>query len=487
MGFLSLDGTLSGKPGPAPVTVGNAQLVTFLSVFEFPSEHELYELRDLLPPHTRILSGSTALIAVFVETETTPITLPPASGEPEDAVSHFLSAKAEWLRASSESSTAPSGQEHHIFFLDWDQQFRLCAVCTRSAMSFSAVPLSALEKGTDENLAMCREIASLLRKGWTEPDAKPPTLHLVLRLRGGLPPEGEPIKGLDINSFLRVARGGDVGDQTTCIAAEMRSEIVERALPGSAMEGLGKRSEPYDSHSNETKSNRVRKTAMGLFKHDALVMGKWFNKVTFQAQGGDFIVSFKSRLRPQRADIQMEGEIGYNAGPSATLKVGTAIRRRENVELNGPEALNKVMTEMRTYKDVRRWFLSCLIRGTILVDEHSPADGFIPEHVQRGKGRGIMLKDTMPVEYFVELGGMIGSVGTSVVFKSYSDDRMREVIGVDADGVLTIGSKYTGRPRRKGEPVMGRNAVYLWEHDSLEVGGKSKEERSDESSDESEG
>lgn len=111
-------------------------------------------------------------------------------------------------------------------------------------------------------------------------------------------------------------------------------------------------------------------------------------------------------LRKDPADIDVRAEIGIiDMGPAATIGVGTSVRRRGHEFIYGNSAYSKVVEESRIHNKLCDWFLTCLIKGLIQVNEQSTADGFIPLHVQRKKEGGILFDEKMPIDRFYRLVG----------------------------------------------------------------------------------
>lgn len=65
--------------------------------------------------------------------------------------------------------------------------------------------------------------------------------------------------------------------------------------------------------------------------------------------------------------------------PALFTGIGTIMERPSYECTTGKKAWNTVLQDIRINAKVQNWFLSCLVRGRILLIEKSKADGFIPE------------------------------------------------------------------------------------------------------------
>lgn len=179
---------------------------------------------------------------------------------------------------------------------------------------------------------------------------------------------------------------------------------------------------------------------------ETCVTGSIFRIVRYEARNGDLLIAFKSRIKPDRGSVQLAAElgIGLHSLPTASVRVKTTIFRPPDVLLTGVVAWNKLLSEITMFPKVRRWFLSCLIRGTLLLHHTSPFDAFIPQSIPRLGSPHNILRQPMPLAYFEEIGGRITTIGDLVLFRSHCQDSPRYIITVSDDGILSIGTRFEG-------------------------------------------
>lgn len=180
-----------------------------------------------------------------------------------------------------------------------------------------------------------------------------------------------------------------------------------------------------------------------LYPHEYVQLGN-LCKSTYQALNGNIVIQIQNKFRRNPSDITVFGELGISEGalPFATAGASTSISRAGYCFITGKPALTKVLVEIEQHSKLRKCFLSCMIRGTILLSERSTSDGFVSTRVNRLCNGGVVMKDRVPLCYFHELGGGLGTIGQEIVFKSHSEAQSHEVIHIDDTGVLHIGEEY---------------------------------------------
>lgn len=180
-----------------------------------------------------------------------------------------------------------------------------------------------------------------------------------------------------------------------------------------------------------------------LYPHEAVKVGK-LCKSTYQAVNGRIVIQVQNKFRKNPSDINVFGEVGIGEEivPPATVGASTSISRPGYSFITGEPALTKVLVEIEQHPNIRRWFLSCMIRETILLNRQSTSGGFVPSRVTRLSHGGIVMDDRLRLCYFHELDGVLATIGDKIVFKCYSEAQSHEVIHIDDEDVLDIGKQF---------------------------------------------
>lgn len=145
-------------------------------------------------------------------------------------------------------------------------------------------------------------------------------------------------------------------------------------------------------------------------------------KSTYQAVNGRIVIQVQNIFRKNPPDIKVFGKVGLSEGSlisSATAGASTSIKRPRYSFIIGEPALTKVLVEIEQHPNLRKWFLSCLIRGTILLNKQSTSDGFVPSRVTRLSEGGIVMNDRLRLCYFLEIGWALATIDERIVFKCH--------------------------------------------------------------------
>lgn len=203
-------------------------------------------------------------------------------------------------------------------------------------------------------------------------------------------------------------------------------------------------------------SNKIF-AANQLFPNEAVRIGKLCNS-TYQSINGSIMIQMRNKFRKDPADVAVNAEVGVSDGvlPSASVCVSTSFSRPGYTFMTGELANTKVLEEIRVNPKLRQWLLSCLIRGTVLLNEKSTTDGFVPPRVRRISDGGLLLNERLPLSYFHELGGALATIGKQVVFKCHCKAESHDVTRIDDSGVVGIGDKFQIKLKD------AENDAFLW-------------------------
>lgn len=198
-------------------------------------------------------------------------------------------------------------------------------------------------------------------------------------------------------------------------------------------------------HSFATPQNPVETILSGkrLYPREVVQVGT-LCKSTYQAVNGSIVIQIQNKFRKNPSDITVYGECGISEGilPFVAAGASTSISRPGYSFISGEPALTKVLVEIKRHPNLRKWFLSCMIRGTILLNKQSTSDGFVPSRVSRLIHGGIVMNDRLPLWFFHEIGGALATIGDKIVFKCHSDAQSHEVMHIDDEGILHIGKQF---------------------------------------------
>lgn len=165
----------------------------------------------------------------------------------------------------------------------------------------------------------------------------------------------------------------------------------------------------------------------------------FFRIVHYEARHCDLHIAFKSCIKPYRSSVQLAAELGIGLGflLSAAVSIKTTISRPQNVLLIGVVAWNKLLSDIYRFPKVRMGFLSCQIRGTILLHHSSPFEAFISQSLPVIGSPHNTLPEPMALASLEDIGCRITAVVVFVLFRSHCEDTPRYDTTISEEGILS--------------------------------------------------
>lgn len=342
--------------------------------------------------------------------------------------------------------------------------------------SFMTVVSSDMSR-TGEDMTRKEHFAATLLQSHCEERWRSNMIHLALRLRGGESSYvGQPAK-VFLHKNLRHGNQEVDTSNGNLIRSHsgLKDAIVARASDNSITKKFLTTPLRELGCIHTKRCNHAK--PQGLCNDLSVTIGRMFNHTTYEVEGdGSFKISTRSQSRNDPKEVEFHADVAGELGPGAQVGCGLShiFTRRPYLRQRVATAHNRIQEDIKEVGAVRRWFLSSLIKGNILVDKDSTADAFIPSTVKRVAGHGVLLLRPYTAWYFSDLGGQIVSIGDWILFRSHLLGEPRLVVSFQK-GCLTLGAEYWDGQIR-GLQVESATAYY-WSSDGITVGTKPERPR----------